>query len=603
LALDERLRRELERAGRPADPSGVYEELIRRRERRHIGRRVEAGALALVVFAATIGGFFALTRVFRGSEEPPSIVAPSVSNGLIVFSLPLESGGEHLFGVAPDGSALRQLTPEGAAVYRSPDVAPDGTTVVAVHEMEGFEPGQSVLVTVPITGGSPTWLTEETWHVLDPTWSPDGTRIAFAGSPGGPFGIYVFELGTGEVQLVPGTDEIDVGDPTWSPDGSRIAFEAWEGTQPEQWDIYSVRLDGSELTNLTNTPDESETWPAWSWANDRIAFVQSGPAEGALLTIAPDGTDPMTGYSGELIPANPTWSPDGMLLAFSAGTGQVYTIGADGAGFEPVPGALGEPAWQTLPQGETIPPDTPTPTPSPGPDVQDIGLGFPVCNVSSIKASFSSPDAKATTFVATRASDAGGCPRPEDAFNVVALDTDQDGLADTSYGPIECTLECRAFSAPDVDGDGTDELLVVQDGGAVVGLRLYDVVQSDGEFAIVPVNVAEPGDPLSRLVPGEHAFFLLGGDEFQLYALQCGTLSEPDGPGVIATGAEARPHDAVNADWHAHQTTVILGSDGLLHVVDVSDFTEPVSGDPDGPSFRSGETLCGSNLGPPVPIP
>jgi hypothetical protein len=603
LALDERLRRELERAGRPADPSGVYEELIRRRERRRIGRRVQAGTLALVVFAATIGGFFALTRVFRGSEEPPPIVAPSVSNGLIVFSLPLKRGGEHLFGVAPDGSALRQLTPEGAAVYRSPDIAPDGTTVVAVHEIEGFEPGQSVLVTVPITGGSPTWLTEETWHVLDPTWSPDGTRIAFAGSPGGPFGIYVFELGTGEVRLVPGTDEIDVGDPTWSPDGSRIAFEAWEGTQPEQWDIYSVRLDGSELTNLTNTPNESETWPAWSWANDRIAFVQSGPAEGALLTIAPDGTDPMRGYSGELIPANPTWSPDGMLLAFSAGTGQVYTIGADGTGFEPVPGALGETAWQTLAQGETIPPVTPTPTPSPRPEGQDIGLGFPVCNVSSIKGRFASPDANATLFVATKAADLGGCPQPDGAVNVVALDTDQDGVADASFGPIECTLECRAFAAPDIDGDGTDELLVVQSGGSVVGLRLYDVTPSETAPSIDPVTVAEPGDPDGGFEPGEQPTLFLGGDGFGLDALQCGDVIGPDGPGIVATSAESLPHDSPDAEWHAHQTTFVLADEGLLRVVDVRDFTEPVTDDPGGPSFRSGETLCGSNLGPPVPIP
>jgi dipeptidyl aminopeptidase/acylaminoacyl peptidase len=603
VALDERLRRELERAGRPADPSGVYEELIRRRERHRIARRLEAGALALVVFAATIGGFFGLTRVFRGTEEPPQILAPSVSNGLIVFSLPLKSGGEHLFGVAPDGSTLRQLTPEGNAVYRSPDVSPDGSTVVAVHEIEGFEAGQSVLVTVPITGGSPTWLSEASWVVLDPAWSPDGAQIAFAGSPGGPFGIYVFEVSTGDAQLVPGTDEIDVGDPTWSPDGSRIAFEAWDGTQPEQWDIYSARLDGSELTNLTRTPDYSETMPAWSWTHDRIAFIESGPAEGALLTMSAAGTDQMTAYSGELSPANPVWSPNGTAIAFEGGSEGIFTVRADGTGPAPLPDARGrEPAWQALIDGATLPPVMPTPAPSPDPDAQDIGLGFPVCNLSSIKGRFSSPDANSTIFVATRASDAGGCAQPEDAFNVVALDTDQDGLADISYGPIECTLECRAFSAPDVDGDGTDEFLVVQDGGAVVGLRLYDF-STNGQLAIVPVNVAGPGDPQGGFEPSQQAILWLGGDAFELYGLQCGEVPAPDGPGVIATAAESIPHDSPDAEWHAHQTTLVLRSDGLLHVVDVRDFTEPIAADPDGPSFRSGETLCGSNLGPAVPTP
>ncbi len=62
--LDDRLRRDLERAARPADPAGVYEELIRRRERRRIVRRIEATALAVAVVAGTLAGTYGLSRVF-----------------------------------------------------------------------------------------------------------------------------------------------------------------------------------------------------------------------------------------------------------------------------------------------------------------------------------------------------------------------------------------------------------------------------------------------------------------------------------------------------------------------------------------------------------
>jgi WD40-like Beta Propeller Repeat len=582
VAVDERLRRELERAGRPADPSGVYEELIRRRERRRIGRRVEAGALALAVFAATIGGFVALTRVFREREEPPPIVAPSVSNGLIVFTLPLESGGEHLFGVAPDGSAFRQLTPEGADVYRSPDVAPDGTTIVAVHEIEGFERGQSVLVTVPITGGSPTWLSEDTWVVNDPTWSPDGSRIAFAGSPGGPFGIYVLDIATGDATLVPGTDEISVGNPTWSPDGSRIAFEAWDGTQPERSDIYSVRLDGSELTNLTRTPNYSETMPTWSWTLDRIAFIESGPAEGALLTMSAAGTDQMTAYSGELAPANPVWSPDGTAIAFEGGSEGIFTISADGTGLAALPdGRGGEPTWQSLMQGEILVPER-TSTVSPSADASlDIGLGFPVCNVTSVPGRFADPNTPGIAFVATKMGDNGGCPDATGAFNVVAMDLSGDGVADTSYGPIVCeNAACVAWAAPDVDGDRTDELLVQNVAFSMPGLKLFDLLGDGADgLALVPVTVAPPGSAefgYEGFEGGTEPQFWISGDAFSAASIRC----EPSNGerAFVSVAAEIVPPDAPDAHWEVVETVFLL-RDGQLRVVDVREFTHPFNDD------------------------
>ena len=83
-ALDERLRQALERSERPADPSGVYEDLIRRRERRRISRKVQAGLLATFVVVGTAAGLFGLSRVFgghgaRGIGSPTSSPEPSPS--------------------------------------------------------------------------------------------------------------------------------------------------------------------------------------------------------------------------------------------------------------------------------------------------------------------------------------------------------------------------------------------------------------------------------------------------------------------------------------------------------------------------------------------
>lgn len=647
MALDERLRRAIEHAGELADPSGIYEELIGRRERRRLLRATKKVGLGLAVMLGVAVGLLGLSRVFAPSS---SQVGGGATNGRIAFAnfepdyaIPEVTAAWYVYTMEPDGTDVVFVGPRSVDEALYPTYSPDGRKIA----FAGFtaEPEERALYVLDLVSGSLAKIFRlDGRHQIDGlAWAPDGSRIGMLYTeyvptePPPDSGARDFDPFSTIWTIAPdGSDMRQVttvgreGAFSWSPDGTQIAFSRHEpiesGEQTAVNDIFVIGADGTNEVRVTR--EGRSVSPAWSPDGTRIAFESHEPGESSgidLWVMDVDGSNRTRLTSDPGNEFNPTWSPDGTQIAYAeraivndASDCFVSKIASDGshrqrllgmADDEGCPGALGL-SWApavSLPAMTSpaeSPNESPIPTVSPSIDAsEDLGLGFPVCNVSSIKGRFASPDTNATISVATRSSDAGGCPQPEDAFNVVALDTDQDGLAETSYGPIECTLECRAFSAPDVDGDGTDEVLVVQDGGAVVALRLYDVVSTDGELAIVPVNVAAPGDPQGLLVPGEQAFFLLGGDEFELYTLRCGSLPEPDGPGFIATGAEARPHDSPDADWHAHQTTLVLRDDGLLHVVDVRDFTEPVSDDPDGPSFGSGETLCGSNLGPVVPIP
>ena len=586
--LDDRLRRDLERAARPADPSGVYESLIRRRERRRISRKVQAGALAFVVIAGTAAGVYGLSRVFPGGSETPGDAGSVPSNGIIVFSRDIRGKGEHLFAASPDGSDVRRLTPDGRATYRSPDVSPDGRTIVVAHEIPSFEPGLSVLALLPIDGGSPEWLTEPR-VVRDPAWSPDGSRIAFAGSVGGPFGIYVFDFETGDIEMVPGTDDNSVGHLTWSPDGSTIAFEASTGSDIEieqmqaTWDIYSVAVDGSEMTNLTRTPDYSEIMPAWSWTRDRIAFIEVGPAEGALLTMSPTGTDTTTVYSGELAPANPVWSPDGTSIAFEGGSEGIFTVRADGTGPAPLPDARGrEPAWQPVPEGASFEP-SPTPTESPSPqEGEDIGLGFPVCFAERLgRADHLGDGTDGNAWTAVHPEDDGTCPgRGAPAVDrwLLAVDHTGDGLADLWIDlPFECANLCAAFDATDFDGNGTEELIVVNS-FSIMDYSVFAVRPgANGDLLVEPILVAAPGHEPAGISAGEPLRIDAGGDAGYSSSIECEAY--PSAPVIVWSWSYA-PIDS-DEPTEVHVTRIELRPDGLFHVIDTNDFTVP-AGTPSG---------------------
>jgi hypothetical protein len=151
-------------------------------------------------------------------------------------------------------------------------------------------------------------------------WSPDRRRLALGvmvNNLEGAIGVINAD-GSGYRTIARGLNQSV--NPTWSPDGQRIAFET---NREGNFEIYSVRVDGTDLRNLTRAPQGDDRMPAWH--KDMIAFISNrdrkpGDLYGfSLFTMSPDGSD-LQWHAQDLHPYSPlAWSPDGSQVVFASG--------------------------------------------------------------------------------------------------------------------------------------------------------------------------------------------------------------------------------------------------------------------------------------------
>ena len=214
-----------------------------------------------------------------------------------------------------------------------------------------------------------------------PSWSPDGSKIAFNSSlrDGGiyyPSRIHVMNAdGTNPINL----SQYDArGRLAWSSDSSKIAFTCADPTAPGFYvsekilEICVVNADGTNPVRLTHN-SVSDAYPAWSPDGSKIAFASRRGRDSEdedfgsdIYVMNADGTNPvrLTEMPGSVHASDPQWSPDGSKIAFATNlwrySGRYGTrspsavMNADGTNLSPfwIPLPVGSYTWS--PDGSQI---------------------------------------------------------------------------------------------------------------------------------------------------------------------------------------------------------------------------------------------------------
>jgi Tol biopolymer transport system component len=222
------------------------------------------------------------TEIHRRSH----VITPDGSK--IVYILGDDMGMySHIYIMDMDGSNPTNLS-GNSSNNMSPDISPDGSIIVYSSD--------SNITTTDLIGNNKTVLSVGTY----PKFSPDGQLILYE-YDGNLFTMNID--GSNQIQLTSDGSNIE---PLFSPNGDKIIFR---GHILGYYELYSMNPDGSDVTNLTNSPFQ-DLGPDFSPDGEKIVFVSKRDGNfDEIYLMNSNGSDPINLTNQNSDDMNPRFQP------------------------------------------------------------------------------------------------------------------------------------------------------------------------------------------------------------------------------------------------------------------------------------------------------